>query len=367
MRILHLTDAKTWYGGEIQLAELLHNLAGIGVKSSVFCYENTPIHQYCQRHNISCFPQKKGLFLLMRNLKKVIQNNQIEVVHIHTSKFLTLFVLTDFFYLGGVSAVYSKKSISMGGGRFLSSRFKYGWHSVKKIIAVSKAIAQSLKTSILPKDYHKIEVIYDGIPLRVSPAKYSIREKYDIQSQYIVMSVANHTIHKDLKTTVLTMDYIVNTLGFKDIHLLQMGRFTPLTQELVHLIEVCNLKSYITLAGAVDDAKQFIGQADVFLITSGNEGGPLTVYEAFVQKTPVVSTEVGVIPEVIESGVNGFISAKKDVVSLAEQVLSVLKNKSLQNKFVELSYSKVIQQFDSRMSAQKTFDIYRSVISQNEK
>jgi glycosyltransferase involved in cell wall biosynthesis len=62
---------------------------------------------------------------------------------------------------------------------------------------------------------------------------------------------------------------------------------------------------------------------DVYLLTSRVEGGPCTVFEAMACETAVVSTRVGVVPELIVDGVNGISVAVDDRAALVQAIVEL--------------------------------------------
>ena len=92
--------------------------------------------------------------------------------------------------------------------------------------------------------------------------------------------------------------------------------------------ELESLRSRGISAGATG----YIGKADLpllysamntFVMTSRVEGGPCTVLEAMACGTPVVATRVGLVPDVIVDGVNGWSASIDDVASLLAAVISI--------------------------------------------
>lgn len=63
---------------------------------------------------------------------------------------------------------------------------------------------------------------------------------------------------------------------------------------------------------------------DLYLVTSRNEGGPKAVLEAMASGAPLVTTAVGMAPEVVQDGVNGRICAAPDPEAIAEAAASLL-------------------------------------------
>lgn len=63
---------------------------------------------------------------------------------------------------------------------------------------------------------------------------------------------------------------------------------------------------------------------DIFVMASTHEGGPTTLLEAMAMARPVVATAVGMVPEVVEDGVTGFICPHSSPDALATAVETLL-------------------------------------------
>ena len=81
-----------------------------------------------------------------------------------------------------------------------------------------------------------------------------------------------------------------------------------------------------------NDLAPYYRTLDAYLISSRAEGGPKAVLEAGACGIPVVSTPVGMAPEVIDDGYNGFVTNPDD---LANKLLLVLSDKALHKKICE--------------------------------
>jgi glycosyltransferase involved in cell wall biosynthesis len=69
--------------------------------------------------------------------------------------------------------------------------------------------------------------------------------------------------------------------------------------------------------------------ADLYIQTPNIDNMPSSVLEAFSSGTPVVSTDAGGVPAIVESGVNGFLAPRNDDAALAAHVLRLLDTPGL--------------------------------------
>lgn len=73
---------------------------------------------------------------------------------------------------------------------------------------------------------------------------------------------------------------------------------------------------------------------DLYLVTSREEGGPKVVLEALATGIPLVSTRVGMAPDVIQHGRNGMLADLEDVDMLAEHAARVIEQDELRSQLI---------------------------------
>ncbi len=130
-------------------------------------------------------------------------------------------------------------------------------------------------------------------------------------------------------------------------------------------IKELNLEEYIIFLGYTPNASNYIPQFDAFLMTSQSEGVPGVIYESFYHKTPVVSTDVGGIPEIIEDDVNGLLAPKHSPELLSEKIIHLFENEKLIEQFISISFDKLMKNFLASTMAQKMLNEYTNVICKN--
>lgn len=96
-----------------------------------------------------------------------------------------------------------------------------------------------------------------------------------------------------------------------------------------------------------EEKDAYFKQADVFAFPTfyHNEAFPLVNLEAMEFKLPIVSTNVGGIPDEITDGENGYVVESKDAANLSDALCKLLGDASLREKMGEAGYKKFKAQF----------------------
>ena len=93
---------------------------------------------------------------------------------------------------------------------------------------------------------------------------------------------------------------------------------------------------------------------------SASQSGVIPIAYAF--KKPVVTTNVGCLPEVVDDGKTGFIVPPKDPEALAEAIIKLLKDENLRKEMGENAYKKMKEELSWDKIAEKTLKIYEELM-----
>ncbi|MGV0923606.1 glycosyltransferase [Empedobacter tilapiae] len=364
MNILHISGAKVWGGNEQQLILNVNELNNLNTNNFIFGINNSPLHLSANKNNINFIPtfsKKISKLSNISQLKKIISDYKIDVIHLHTSDSLTLFYLFNFTNKVTSKIIYSKKAVRASSSFF--SKFKYNLNRLDKILCVSKKVKIDMKKILNPKSQKKLQVVYDCISINSEKDIFdtsSFISKYNLQpNTYLIGSIANHTTAKDLPNLIHAIHLLKNKYNVKDFKLIQVGEFSKLTSELESLIEKLELKNDIILTGKIENAMKLNTIFNIFVVSSTREGGPTAALEAMLLKTNIVTTNVGIMSEIINNNKNGFICQPDNSEELAKSIYEAYSApKHKLDKMIEFNYKLVTENFNSKKSAQQLIEIY---------
>lgn len=98
-------------------------------------------------------------------------------------------------------------------------------------------------------------------------------------------------------------------------------------------LEARGIPYYHTFVKEHTDLLPLYHAADLYLITSREEGGPLALLESLACGLPVVSTKVGMAPDVIQHGSNGYLAEVDDVEQITHFALDIAESEDRARKF----------------------------------
>jgi glycosyltransferase involved in cell wall biosynthesis len=230
------------------------------------------------------------------------------------------------------------------------SIYKYNHSSIKHIICVSEASKLSIESKIksIP-----ISVVYDAIKLK------SFSKEENKRPYFKVLNVANHTRHKNLFTLLEIANICINEkkLPFKFI---QVGH-GRLMQPLIDRRNELKLLNNFELKGFVENVEELYRSSDAFVFTSVREGLGVSLLEAIQYKLPIISSNSGGIPEVIENQKEGLLCDFDDVNSYVENLIKIYESKELIRTLTKNAIDKVESKFSTKNLLDKTKQIYLSI------
>ncbi|MFS4483253.1 glycosyltransferase family 4 protein [Hyunsoonleella sp. 2307UL5-6] len=366
MHILHVSAVTNWGGGEYHIENLCSELltSNPEIKNTVLCVEDSPFKERLSKTKIQYITAPLRIKIDLRyvfKLGKICKKHQISLIHIHDPSALQLTIIADKIYNLPPFVLSKKTSFPIKDRK--KTLFKYNYSKIKKILCVSNETKNVAKKAIVDKN--KLLTVYHGTNLKTKSTKtpFLIRKKYNIPNhKTIVGHIGNHIKAKHLETFINVVDRIINIEKHTNFIFIQIGTFSERTDALKVKVNQLNLQEHLIFMGYTPQASNFIPQFDIALMTSQSEGLPQFIYESMYHKTPIVSTDVGGISELITHEVNGFLAPIHDADTLTAHLLKLNNSTNLKAQFISKSYKILLAQFTTENMARETVKIYKSVL-----
>jgi glycosyltransferase involved in cell wall biosynthesis len=138
----------------------------------------------------------------------------------------------------------------------------------------------------------------------------------------------------------------------------------PLLDELQQQARQLGIASQVMFLGVREDIAGLLAAADGFVLSSAWEGMPNVVMEAQAAARPVVATQVGGVPELVEDGKNGLLAPPADPAALSETMRRLMMLSPEQRQQMGLSGRHHVATHYSRAAmAGRWMALYRELLT----
>jgi len=122
-------------------------------------------------------------------------------------------------------------------------------------------------------------------------------------------------------------------------------------------------KDNIKLLGWInkDEREELLKNTGIFVLPSYNEGMPMAILEAMSYGIPLVVSNVGDIPSVVNNKKNGYLINAGDKQDLERKILQLLNNNNLRQQISENNYRKIYNSFNLKTNMDKLYKLYEEI------
>ncbi len=362
MNILNVTSIVEWRGGDAQMYTIYNLLKKYDeLDQYILCPENSVLYKKASNDGakVLSYVKKNKVFSLVKPIINYVNKFNIDILHIHDSSALSAAIIAKIFLKKDLKLIYSRKRNNRIKDNFFS-KLKYNNKYIYKIVSVSKAVEKIFNDINISKE--KLLTIYDAINVSefANKSKTSlIHEELNLPEELkIIGNISSLAKQKDLVTFINTAEKVIKKNSHVRFVILGTGSEEHTLKELV---QAKQLENSIYFLGFKTNVADYLKEFDILLMTSITEGLPLTIYEAFASKIPIVSTKAGGIPEVVKDGINGYLTEIGDADLLAEKCLLLLEQPDTIDKFKNHSFDLVTSQFDLKNLEENYYKFYTNL------
>jgi glycosyltransferase involved in cell wall biosynthesis len=228
-------------------------------------------------------------------------------------------------------------------------RMKYKW-ACDGVIAVSEAVRRGLIQSGVPGA--KIQVIHTGI--EIPPAAPDTRSRFGLsETDFVVGHLGAFSKEKGQDVAVAaamllreSMPHARFLLAGDGLLLSDMRRRAP---------------ANVTFPGFVADHAAFFGALNVFVMPSRSEAWGMAALEAMAHRVPVIASDVGGLPEIVEPGNGGWLVPVGDPAALARAITESASSPDRLHEQGEKARKRA-QLFSVGQMVEQTEEFYRRLV-----
>ena len=315
------------------------------------------------------------LFFVNTSMSKEIENDKPDIIHTiglrsfqsiiawRVSKKLNIpLVVSD---QGGLTT----HPFLAESGFFLKTLYKIQDFFIRKIIndasviSVANEYEQKIFSSLNKKS--RIEIIRNGINLKKLVSKHNFKEKYQINSNFILF-VGRFSKSKGIETLINAFSIVKNELKDSDIHLVIMGVDFGYQAEMEKLIKKLNLSEEIKVIKNPprDDVISAYGESEFLVLPSQWELSPLVPLESFAFKKPVISTNSHGIPYTVQNNKNGILVEPENSLELSNAIVKLLNDSELREKLGLSGYNFVNEECNCVSMAKNSLKLYEDILEE---
>ncbi|SDC32069.1 Glycosyltransferase involved in cell wall bisynthesis [Terribacillus halophilus] len=192
--------------------------------------------------------------------------------------------------------------------------------------------------------FHKSPKKLDNVPSKTKPIILFAGRLVQLKGVHILIEAL-----KQLKAS--TLDWECWILGKGDA-----------AKQLKNQIKEADLSSEIKLLGSVPNVKDFLASSDIFVLPSLQDTQPYSVIEAQLCGVPVVVSDAGGLPEMVQEGLTGLLSEAGNPTSLAQQLFRLLQDTALRQQLGSQAKLWAEQQWSLSNMGINTIELYKKAL-----
>lgn len=365
MRVLHISSARVFGGGERHFIDLAR---GLEVRGHEVFAALRPSNEWQER--LDFLPPERILHVSLRNalgvlsaqrIGEFVRENNIEIVHAHAAR--------D--YIPASIACRIAKPAKFVLTRHvlfpMKTFHRFALTNLSKSIAVSNAVAANLQR-IFPKE--KIALIANGIDIddRINENRERLRQEFRFMhgipfDAFLIGTVGELKLLKGQRDFILAANVVAQK--HPEARFVVVGRDNSFKKEfrreLKRLVKIFRLEEKFLWLDWVEETSSLFAAMDVFVSASHSESFGLAILDAMANGTAIVSTETEGAKELLDEH-SGKLVPLKDSVRLAEAVGELLSDEKTRRAFGENAQTLAREKFDLEKMIAETEKLYLELI-----
>ncbi len=304
---------------------------------------------------------------LASKLVDVIENYGLDLLHVHyavphasVAYMARKILISRGRYVPFITTLHGTDITLVGTHPAYAPTITFAINKSDGVTAVSKSLRQDTLDNF--EICNPIEVIYNFIDFKrfKRENKNHFKQAIAPNGERVLIHVSNFRTVKRVDDVIYIFKIVNDEIPSK---LLLIGD-GPERSRCEELSRKLGLSQDIRFLGKQDAVEELLAVSDLFLLPSASESFGLAALEAMACQVPVISSNVGGIPEVNIDGETGFLSGVGMVDKMAEDALTILKDDTVLERFRAAALTQAAR-FDIEEIVPKYEAYYQKVIDQS--
>ncbi|UCZ54803.1 N-acetyl-alpha-D-glucosaminyl L-malate synthase BshA [Bacillus shivajii] len=351
------------------LAEKGHEVHFI-TSSMPFRLENSTANIYFHEVEVnqySVFRYPPYDLALASKMAEISKREGLDILHVHyaiphaISAYLAKEMVGD--HLKVVTTLHGTDITVLGYDPSLSDMIRFGIERSDIVTAVSNDLINQTKQ--LLHTTKPIQTIYNFVDHRIYYPREidGLKEELGIKpDQKVICHVSNFRKVKRVPD-VLKAFYEIQKDIDSVLILIGEGPDLPIINEEAKRLGILDRVKFL---GNQKRVAELLSMSDLKLLLSEKESFGLVILEAMACGVPVIGTNIGGIPEVIEDGKSGFICPLGDITSIAQTAKMYLLNQNLQQEMSVHALKRANKDFHQEKIVKEYEGVYHAALSSQE-
>lgn len=366
IRVAQMIDSLYVGGAEKLQVTFAEAVQGRDVELTVISLKDskTVIRDELEALGVSLFvfPAQKLLQMnRIRHLYRFLARERFDVLHTHLGYANVLgSILGRFAGIPVVASLHNTKIREDSDHPLLAALETVGLrYGATRIVAVGHAVAQAQKGRFKGK---VVEVIPNAVPV---VGALSAGERRDVRTEiaggadcHVLISVGRLEPQKGFGDLLTAFVEVHRTHPAARLAIAGIG---SLRDELDAQIEALNLQDSVKMLGMRHDVPRLLAASDLFVSSSHWEGLPVSVLEAMSAGLPIVATNVGDIPQVIQDGHSGLIVSPEEPEELAQAICTLLDDPERRDAYGAAAQTHIHQTYGPAAWVDRLLALYEEV------
>ncbi len=369
-----ITVYPTYGGSGIVGSELGKELAARGHTvhfiSSALPTRLTELNERVRFHEVEMmsyplFEHQPYTLALATKMATVAENENLDLLHVHyaiphsISAILARESLKSHRRLPVITTLHGTDITLVGADRSYLPITRYGLEQSDGVTAISNYLKQA---TIEAFQFDRIQMI----PNFVCPSEYKprpdceLRQTLSPDSAPVLVHVSNF---RPVKRPVDCVEILARVLKKTKAWLVMVGDGSERTNA-AHRARCLGVDGRCVFVGKQPRIVDYLCASDVLLLPSEQESFGLAALEAMACEVPVVASRVGGVPEVVDDGETGFLSAVGDVDKMADDAVRLLTNRDLRREMARRARASAISRYSTDLIIPQYIEFYERILGQ---